>query len=87
MAVSSLVHRLFLREKSLVTFGGQSRLLQLCHDSCDLQRPRPIFVNYHLIFVRTPAQVVKLLGRKTEKDKAAQSVRRHVYKTNHVIAV
>ena len=33
-----LVPRLFLmEEKSPVTFGGQSRLLPLCHDSCDLQ--------------------------------------------------
>ena len=53
-----LVPRLFLmEEKSPVTFGGQSRLLPLCHDSCDLQWPRPIFENNPVIFAKARAQI------------------------------
>ena len=40
------------RQAKHLTLGGRSRLLPLRHDSCDLQRPRPIFENYHVIFTR-----------------------------------
>ena len=37
------------RGKRLATLEGQSHLLPLRHGSCDLQRPHPIFENYHVI--------------------------------------
>ena len=59
------------RRKSLATLGGWSRLLPLRHGSCDLQRPRPIFENYHVIFVRA-CRLVRAFFRKRQR-KAAQS--------------
>ena len=55
--------------------GGRSRLLPLRHGSCDLQRPRPIFENYHVIFAR--ARSKRFLNGFQETKKAAQS-----YKTS-----
>ena len=63
-----LVARLFLmEEKSLVTFGGQSCLLPLCHDSCNC----PIFENNAVIFAKARVQIFQ----KERQRKAAQSVR------------
>ena len=50
-----VVPRLFLVEKRAWQHwggGGQSCLLPLRHATCDLQRPHPIFENYHVIFAR-----------------------------------